>query len=113
MQQASEMAQRMKRLSLTRARARTVHLSWFSGTSPWINIAQVKFTTKKRRLVNTEPRYNRTLERWWGEKWSLNQTILGSFCTTLLSHQAREPPSMPSALLAMKIRHSSKFQWLY
>ena len=68
MQQASEMAQRIKRLSLTRARARTVHLSWFSGTSPWINIAQVKFTTKKSRLVNMEPRYNRTLERWWGKK---------------------------------------------
>lgn len=65
MQQASEMAQRMKRLSLTRARARTGHFSWLSGTSPWSNIAQVKFTTKKRRLVNMEPRYNRTLERWW------------------------------------------------
>lgn len=47
-----------------------------------------------------------------GEKWHLSQTILDSSCTTLLSHEAREPPSIPSALLAMKTIHASKLQWL-
>lgn len=90
MQQASEMAQRMKRLSLTRARARTVRLSWFSGTSLWISIAHVKFTTRKRRLVSMEPRYNRTLGRGRGKEMEF-KSVLGSFSTTLLPHQAKGP----------------------
>lgn len=116
MQQAREIAQRMKRLSLTRARARTVHLSWSCGTSPWISIAQVRFTTRKRRLVRMEPRYKRTLERGLGKKKKkkqLNHTVLESYFTILQSHQDRGSPSKQNSRHATKFGHSRKFQWLY
>lgn len=86
MQQAREIAQRMKRLSLTRARARTVHLSWSCGTSPWISIAQVRFTTRKRRLVRMEPRYKRTLERGLGKK--KKKKTVKSHCFGVILHNS-------------------------
>jgi hypothetical protein len=56
------MAQRINRLSLISARINTVHFNWFSGTSPWTSIAQVKFTAKKRRLASIKPKCSRILK---------------------------------------------------